>query len=794
MTEFKFRKVAVLGAGVMGAQIAAHLINVRVPVVLFDLAAKEGDKSGIVSQAVERLKKLRPAPLAVVDEAALIQQANYDEHLPLLSECDLIIEAIAERMDWKIDLYERIAPHIAPHAIVASNTSGLSMNQLADVLPKAIRPRFCGVHFFNPPRAMHYLELIPTRETRADVMDTVETFATTVLGKGVVRAFDTPNFIGNRIGFAALLIGMVEADKFGFSPDLVDDLTGKKLARSGSATYRTMDVVGLDTAMHVIKTMDDQLPKDPFHAIYQLPSSMADLIAKGQLGQKSGAGYFKKVGRDILRYDAAKGDYVPGGLKASDVVSQILKMPASQRLDALRTSTDTQAKYLWAILRDIFHYSAVHLAEVAPCARDIDFAMRWGFGWKQGPFELWQEAGWQKVANWIKEDIDAKLTLCDAPLPAWVFDGRNGVHLPEGSWSAQSGSYLPQSALPVYQRQYFRENVLGGAALDPKKTGQTIYEDEAIRLWTLDEPVLIASLKTKVHALSRVAVHGLHKAIDEAENGGYQGLVIWAPDALFSAGFDLKTVMELCASQGAAAVEKDLADLQRLSLRLRYALVPTVAAVHGKALGGGCEIALYCARRVMALESAMGLVEFNVGVIPAGGGLTYLARRAAEKAGSGHGLGTEPFILPAFDQVMAAQTSGSALDAVKLGYALHSDIVVPHKDELLYVAIQQARAMSASGYRPPLQQPFPVGGTELQKVLQQRLQAWRQAEKCTEYDEVIGQSLARVLSGGDVAAGTVMTEADLIALERQEFIRLLGNEKTLQRIEGMLNTGKAVRN
>ncbi|MET0383633.1 MAG: 3-hydroxyacyl-CoA dehydrogenase family protein, partial [Burkholderiaceae bacterium] len=303
MSRFQVRKAAVLGAGVMGAQIAAHLVNVKVPVVLFDLPAKAGLKDGIVAKAVDGLKKLKPAPLGAPEDAGLIQQANYEDDLELLRGCDLVIEAIAERMDWKLDLYAKVAPFIAPHAIVASNTSGLSITTLSDALPEEIKPRFCGIHFFNPPRYMSLVELIPAPSTRPEILDQLESFVTTVLGKGVVRAKDTPNFIANRIGIAGMLATIIEAGKFGLSVDLVDDLTGKKLGRASSGTFRTADVVGLDTMAHVIKTLQDHLKDDPFFPSYETPEIVSRLIERGALGQKAGAGFYKKVGKDIQRID-----------------------------------------------------------------------------------------------------------------------------------------------------------------------------------------------------------------------------------------------------------------------------------------------------------------------------------------------------------------------------------------------------------------------------------------------------------------------------------------------------------
>jgi 3-hydroxyacyl-CoA dehydrogenase len=794
MNRFNVRKVAVLGAGVMGAQIAAHLVNCKVPVVLFDLPAKEGPKNGIVTKAVEGLKKLKPAPLGVPEDAALIQQANYEEHLALLGECDLVIEAIAERMDWKLDLYTKIAPALSPTAIVASNTSGLSITKLSEVLPDSIKPRFCGIHFFNPPRYMALVELINTPTTQPEVLDQLEAFVTTALGKGVVRAHDTPNFIANRVGIAGMLATMKEAETFGLSYDVVDDLTGKKLGRASSGTFRTADVVGLDTMAHVIKTLQDNLSSDPFFPSYATPPVLAALISKGALGQKVGAGFFKKVGKDILRLDPTKQDYVPAGGKAEAIVDRILKKPAAERLKLLRESSNPQAQFLWAILRDGFHYSAVHLQDIAECARDIDFAMRWGFGMKQGPFELWQDAGWQQVAEWVKADIDAGKALSSAPLPAWVFDGRTGVHTPEGSWSPSKNAYIPRSALPVYQRQHFAENVLGSGAAAPLASGTEVFKNEDMRLWTLDGEVLIASITCKLHLISSAVVDGLLKGVELAE-AGYKGLVIWSPDDVFSAGANLEALMPVFMKQGSKGIKPEIKKLQDALLRLRYANVPVVAAMRGIALGGGCEIAVHCARRVAAMETYVGLVEVGVGLIPGGGGLTYVARRAAEMANAANAnADIMKFATDGFTNAAMAKVGTSAIESRKLGYLLWSDIVVPNKDELLFVATAQAKAMFDSGYRAPAKTLFPVAGRSAVATIMGQLANMRDGGFISAHDFHISTLIAQVICGGDVDAGSMVSEEYLMTMERERFCSLLDHPKSQERIMGMLQTGKPVRN
>ncbi len=804
MSRFQVKKVAVLGAGVMGAQIAAHLVNCRVPVVLFDLPAKEGPKNGIVSRAIEGLKKLKPAPLGVAEDAALIQQANYEEHMDVLKECDLIIEAIAERMDWKTDLYHKIAPFIAEGAIVASNTSGLSITTLSEALPEALKPRFCGIHFFNPPRYMALVELINTPTTQPAVLDDLEAFVTTALGKGVIRAHDTPNFIANRVGIAGMLATIKEADAFGLTYDVVDDLTGKKLGRASSGTFRTADVVGLDTMAHVIKTLQDNLGEgkiaDPFADMYGTPPVLASLLETKSLGQKTGAGFYKKVGRDILRLDPESMDYVPGGAKADEVVGRMLKKPAGERLGLLRHAEGAEPRFLWAVLRDQFHYAAVHLASIAETARDIDFAMRWGFGAKQGPFELWQEAGWLKVANWIKEDIDAGKALSSAPLPDWVFNGpvaeAGGVHTPQGSWSASSQIFIARRKLPVYERQFFPEDVLGSNAPTFETAGTTLHEDDAIRLWTLDGDqgdVLIASIKTKMHAISPDVAEGLAMGVDLAEKG-YKGLVIWSNHEMFSAGADLQSMLPAFMMGGVSMIDGVEAELQAVMLKLRYAAVPVVSAIRGLALGGGCEMAVYSAKRVAAMESYIGLVEVGVGLVPGAGGLAYIARRAAENAAKSSNKDLLPFLIEGFTAAAMASVGSGAIDSRRLGYLLDSDVIVPNKDELLFVALNEARALYTSGYRPPLKRLFPVAGRNGIATIKGQLVNMRDGGFISAHDFHIASLIAGVVCGGDVDAGTLVSEEYLMTLERQAFCALLEHPKTQERIMGMMSTGKPVRN
>ena len=784
------RKVAVLGAGVMGAQIAGHLTNAGVDTILFDLPAKDGDPNGISLKAIENLKKLSPAPLADKSRAGAITPANYDQHLEWLGGCELIIEAIAERLDWKRDLYAKIAPYVAPEAVLASNTSGLSINALADVLDTKLHHRFCGVHFFNPPRYMHLVELIPCANTDAGVLAGLEAFLTTTLGKGIVFARDTPNFIGNRSGVFSMLATMYHTDQYRLSFDVVDALTGPAIGHPKSATYRTSDVVGLDTMGHVIKTMDDTLPDDPWHRYFKAPAVVQALIAKGALGQKSGAGFFRKVGKDILVLDPAKADYVPQTGKVSDAVAAMLKLKSpAEKFAQLRASADPQAQFLWAIHRDLFHYCAFLLADIAASARDIDFAMRWGYGWQLGPFETWQAAGWAEVAKWIAEDIAAGKAMSNAALPAWAADAlRKGVHDAAGSYSAATGRQIPASSAPVYKRQLFPETVLGSVV----DRGKTLFETDDVRLWNLGgDDIAIVSFKTKMHTISAGVIEGIHRAIDEAERN-FKGLVIWQDGEPFSAGANLKEAVATLQAGKIAEFEGFIDRFQQTSMRIKHSLVPVVAAIRGMAFGGGCEFQMHSARTVAALESYIGLVEAGVGLLPAGGGLKELALRASSRA-----VGGDVFtqLKAVFETVAMAKVSASALEAREMGLLRHSDVVVFHADELLYVAKNEASALAESGWRPPLpDRQIIVAGDVGSATLKAGLVNMLEGRFISAHDMEIASRIADTLCGGQVERGSMVDEQWLLDLERKHFVALAQMTKTQERIAHTLSTGKPLRN
>lgn len=793
MNRLNIRKVAVLGAGVMGAQIAAHCANAGLAVLLFDLPAGDENPNAIATKALAGLKKLEPAPLADRERVQYIEAANYATDLARLQECDLVIEAIAEKMAWKLELFAKVAPWLKPGGVFASNTSGLPINALAQGVPVAQRSRFCGIHFFNPPRYMALVELIAAHDTDAAMLDALETWLTSRLGKSIIRARDTPSFVANRIGVLSIVAVFHHTERLGLSFDEVDQLTGVRIGRPKSGTYRTLDVVGLDTVAHVINSMRTTLADDPWSRYFVCPGWFQALIDQGQLGQKAGGGIYRKEGRQILVLDPRTQTHRAVGAGVDAEVEAILRLPdACARLRMLAAHPHPQAQFVWAILRDVLHYCAVHLGEIADCARDIDLALRWGFGWTMGPFETWQGAGWREIAALIAEDIAHGRAMAALALPAWVGQ-RDGVHEPAGSWSAAAGRLQPRTALPVYARQLQREGVLGEA---PVERGELLWEGEGVRLWRRpdqDAGIGIVSITTKMHTIGAGVLAGMQEVIARAERD-LDGLVMWQA-APFAVGADLTQFGPACEAGRFDLIERAVQDFQRTALAIKHAQVPVVAAVEGMALGGGCEFAMHAAHRVLALESYLGLVEAGVGLIPAGGGCKEFALRAHALAQRSAAGDVFPFIERIFATVSRATVSKSAREAVELGFARTADDIVFNAHELLYVAIRRARALAEAGWCPALPHPaVRVAGRGGIANCEMMLVNMLEGGFISAHDYRVARAAAVALCGGEVGAGTTVSEQWLLDVERAQFVSLVQTEQTRQRIAHMLATGKPLRN
>jgi len=793
MSRFMIRKVAVLGAGVMGAQIAAHCANADLPVILFDLPAKEGAANGIVARSLAALKKLNPAPFAAKDRAQYVEAANYGSDLAKLADCDLVIEAIAEKLEWKLDLYQKVAPHLKPGAVFATNTSGLSIGALSECMPEARRSRFCGMHFFNPPRYMPLVELIPAAQTEPALLDALEAWVTTRLGKNVIRAKDTPGFVANRVGVFSILAVFHHAARLGLAFDEVDLLTGSRIGRPKSGTFRTADVVGLDTVAHVIDSTGFALPNDPWQGHFRTPEWLKALIAQGTLGQKTGGGIYRRDGKRILVLDPHMHCHVDSGGEVFPEVEEILMLEdLAERFAALAAHPHPQARFLWSIFRDVFHYCAVHLGEIADNARDVDLAMRWGYGWAMGPFETWQSAGWNEIARLIAKDIARGHTMASVPLPAWVAE-RSGAHEASGSWSAAHSTLECRAALPVYRRQLFSDRVLGEA---PSDRGELLWENGGVRLWLRpdqDAGIGIVSITSKPHTIGDDVLDGIQEAIARAEHE-LDGLVIWH-EPPFAVGADLKQVSEACRAGQFALLEKMVAKFQQTSMAIKHAQVPVVAAVQGMALGGGCEFVMHAAHRVLALEANLGLVEAGVGLIPAGGGCKEFALQAHALAQRTAGGDVFPYVEHAFRTISRAGVAKSALEAVQLGFAAAADDILFNPHELLYVALRRARALAEAGWRAPLPSPaVNVAGRDGIATCEMALVNMVEGGFISAHDYRVARAAAVALCGGDVDSGSKVSEQWILDVERAQFVELLKTEPTQQRIAHMLETGKPLRN
>ena len=782
------KKVAVLGAGVMGAQIAAQLANVGFKPYLFDLTSTGKDSNALINQSIKLLTKQKPEPLAVPSNAQRIIPANYDEDIALLGDCDWVIEAISERMDWKKDLYLKIAPHLKPTAWICSNTSGLSIHALAELLPENLRSQFLGVHFFNPPRYMPLVEVIPSHHTHPSIVKDLETLLVTRLGKSVVLAKDTPNFIANRIGVVSMLIAIEHTQQYKLSFDLVDKLTGPIIGRPKSATYRTADVVGLDTFSHAVKTMDDNLKDCSCHSFYQLPEWLTGLINNGSLGQKTKKGIYFKQGKDIKVYDPASQDYLLSHYKISDDVLSILKSKDwSEKLIGLKNNNNNEAQFLWATFRDLFHYAALTADSIAETLRDIDLCMRWGFGWDQGPFEIWQQAGWEEIKQAINEDIKAGKTLFSSPMPAWVDSLESGPYIENASYSPEKQSYLPRPHLDVYKRQLSPPLVLN----ETKESQTIVFEDDAVKLSCSGDDIFVLSLKTKMNVISSAVLNGLSEALELTKQSA-KGMVIWPErGSHFSAGANINEFAEAIQSRQYDVIDSTLKTFQQNCLDIRYANFPVVAAAKGYVLGGGCELMMHCARTIAAQETYIGLVEVGIGVVPAGGGCKEMVLRAYQNS---QGPNDTQAISRYFEQIAMAKASTSAQSAINYNYLRSVDTVIPNSDEILYVAKQEVNNLYEQGYAPPVSELIPVLGPSGRTPFEMVALNMKEGNFISSHDYRIACEVARVLTGGDCEAGQKVDEAYLLKLEREAFISLLQTEETGARIKHMLTTGKALRN
>ncbi len=796
-------KVAVLGAGVMGAQIAAHFANCGFTVLLYDLPGRANDALGV-------LKKLKPNPLVTQETIKQISAFSFDDNndLEKLKSASLIIEAVAENIEIKTSVYNKVRGFVNPQALFCTNTSGISINKLVNILAednRSLKSRFCGVHFFNPPRYQKLVELIPHKDVDPDVLDTLEEFLTRYLGKNIIRANDTPNFVANRIGVFSMLATMHNANKYNISIDVVDTLTGELIGRPKSATYRTADVVGLDTMSSVINTMNELCVNDPWREHICVPVVLKDLVAAKSLGQKTGQGFYRKNKNDIEAFDTKSKDYFAigkGTEKIDAKLLEILKIKNHlEKFTQLKSHNNTQAQFLWSCFRDVWHYSAHTLLELGVSARDVDLALRWGFGWQQGPFELWQLAGWNDIAQLITQDIRNNDAMVKNNLPSWVLDKcSSGVYKNNTAYSPARDIFVSLSELNVYNRQYMPEQLL----VEQKPTQNIVLENNGAKLW-LHNNNFIFSFKTKANVITSEVLTLLDQAVDYISNQTktLKSLVIWQDSGEnFCAGADLNGFVGCVKNNDYTTMDNILISFQNICQKIKYINFPVIAAVKGMVLGGGTELMMHCDHVVAATETYIGLVEVGVGVIPAGGGCKEMLLRAQDKynnvlanSGGVPNLADIDKISQAFYQNIAtAKVSTSAQEALSLGYLKTTDTIIANHNELLAVAVNVINNMTFANYTAPVQKTINVGGDRIKANILALLQNYFAGGFISAHDLIITQQLAEIFSGGGVTSDSEVSQDWLLQLERNSFITLLKSSATQARINTMLQTGRPLRN
>jgi len=749
--------VSVLGAGTMGAQIAAHLANAGLPVLLLDVspeAAREG---------LKRARALKPDPFFTRDAATLIATGGFEQDLKRISESDWIIEAVVEQLDAKQHLFEQVEQFRTPGSIVSSNTSGIPIAALAQGRSTDFRKHFVGTHFFNPPRYLRLLELIPSLDTDPSVIHAVSWFADHRLGKGVVVAKDTPNFIANHIGVFGVIQVLRALETGEYTIEEIDAITGPVLGRPRSATFRTMDIAGIDILGHVARNSISRATSDETRRAFAVPPLVDALIERGWIGEKAGQGFYKRAGSEILTLDPATLSYRPRQsprLPSLEAVSGIEN--AAERVKTLFLGRDKVGAFLRATLGPTLVYTAQVTPTIANSIDDVDRAMRWGFGWDLGPFELWDAIG-------ITTVLDATQTPAIPPIVA------------AGLKSTEHR--LRTTALPPAGPDL---QILKSA----KDQQKVLQRNPGASLVDLGDGVLAVEFHSKMNAIGGDTVQMIHAGLKEAAKN-FSAMVIGTDAVDFSAGANLMLVLLEAQEGNWDEIDLMVRTFQQANLALKYSEFPVVVAPAGLTLGGGCEIVMHSDRAQAAAEAYIGLVEVGVGLIPGGGGTKEMLVRTMRGAPKGDVM---PFVQRAFETIAFATVSTSAAHAKALLYLHEYDEITMNRERLMADAKAVALDRVRAGYQRPQPEPIPVGGERVEAALKLGVHlAWR-AGRISDHDALIGRTLAHVLAGGTLPSAATVTETHLLDLEREAFLKLCGERKTLERIQYTLKTGKPLRN
>lgn len=795
LVSYKIEKVAVLGSGVMGSGIAAHLANIGIPTLLLDIApgelTKEEEAKGLTLDskpvknrfavsAMQKLLKQKPAPLSSKKNLALITPGNFDDDLEKLKDVDWIIEVIVERLDIKKGLFEKIDAVRKPGTIISSNTSGVSINAMAEGRSEDFQAHFLGTHFFNPPRYLKLLEIIPANTTKPEVVSFMQTFGEDVLGKGVVIAKDTPNFIANRIGTYGLIVTMNEMIARNYSVGEVDSVTGPLIGRPKSATFRTLDVVGLDTFAHVATNVYDQTTGEE-QAVFEESPILKKMISNGWIGAKSGQGFFKKVGKEILQLNLSTFEYEP----TTKLVAPSLEMAKQAKgtggkLKVLIYANDRVGELLWNSFAPTLIYSGKLVGEIADDIVAIDNAMKWGFGWAQGPFEMWDAIGVEKSVAKMKEE--------GREIPEFV----NGL-LEKGLKTFYSEI---DGDLAYYNGSEYVKVPVNEKAIDLKrykKKQGVIKSNSGASLIDLGDGIALLEFHSKSNAIGLDIVQMINYAIDEVEKN-FKGLVIGNQGKNFCVGANLAMILMEAQDDNIFELDFVIKSFQQAMRRIKYSTKPVVAAPFQMALGGGAEVCLPAAHIQASAETYMGLVEVGVGLIPGGGGNLGLYQKFIKGLPNGVDVDYQQIANKVFETIAMAKVSTSGEEARENNFLDFADGISVNPDHLIYDAKQAALALADAGYTAPVKKPVKVVGAPGYATLLLGAQGMFDSGYITEHDLKIAKKLAYVIAGGKVPYGTEVSEEYLLNLEKQAFLELVADQKSQMRMQHMLVKGKPLRN
>ncbi|MGA9884669.1 MAG: 3-hydroxyacyl-CoA dehydrogenase NAD-binding domain-containing protein [Candidatus Acidiferrales bacterium] len=801
-------RAAVLGAGTMGSRIAAHLANAGIPCFLLDIVPTEltsdekrkglttensAVRNRIVLSGLEAAKKARPAAFFTPETARLITPGNFDDNLTWCAQADWIIEAVAEDLEIKRKLFERVEAVRKPGTLVTSNTSGLPIREISDGRSEDFQQHWAGTHFFNPPRYMKLAELIAGPKTLPEVMEALSEICDVRLGKGVVLAKDTPNFIANRIGTFSMLNAIRQMQALDMTIEEVDACTGPALGWPRSATFRTADIVGLDVLVHVIRNLYDNIPDDESREMFRVPPLIEEMMQRKWLGEKTGGGFYKRVKgaggeSEILTLDWHTMEYRPqkkakfASIEAGKSIEDTAERVKALFEPALEAKGDKASQFLWASIGDTFLYTARRIPEIANSILDVDKAMSWGFGWELGPFKMWDAIGMERVVKALQ---------------------REGKQMPPLVTKVMAS---PQKTFYESEHGYTRYFDFGAAAMmaltEPagfivlkslKERSKVVQENSGASLIDLGDGVLCCEFHTKMNAIGGDIVAMLNAGIARLETE-FEAMVIANQGQNFSAGANLMLLLMTAQEGEWGDIHLAVKQFQRATMAIKYAPRPVVAAPHAMALGGGCEIPLHSARIHAAAETYMGLVEAGVGLIPGGGGSKEMLIRANEQSASGGNLDLFHVLRHVFENLAMAKVSTSGEDARSLGFLRDSDLIAMNRDRQIADAKETALAMVRAGYHPPAPAEIRVLGEEFYAAAKLGIHMLIRGEYATEYDGVVARKLAYILSGGGITAPQNVPEQYVLDLEREAFVSLCGERKTQERIAHTLKTGKPLRN